>query len=149
MYIRIFLGNISKCEVVCLVSGRMEVSWDLEAKALWVHEGENVKWNLRMRCSCTASASSVGASYSQEILICEMMAMASRLHVLDHEDVLLAERLHLSLNLSLSWSLVSDLLQVYSQSSVDYLSMSWTNALLCLVIESKDLAVIVSLSIHS
>lgn len=126
----------------------MEVSWNLETEALRVHDRKNVKRNLSMRSSGAACATCVGASDGEEVLICKVVTVASWLHVLDHEDIFLAERFHLSFNLSLSWSRVSDILQVNCKSSVNNVTMSSSNSFLGLVLKSEDLVVMVSSGIH-
>ena len=59
-----------------------------------------------------ASAASVRASDYKEVFIGYEMSTASWLHVLNHEYVLLAQRLHLSLYLSLFWSTVLNVLKI-------------------------------------
>lgn len=95
-------------EIVGVVILGLEVSWLLITIALRVNHWYNGQRDFSVRKSSTANAAFKVASHGKEIFIGDVMPMASRLHLLHHEEILLTDWFHDSSLLSFVGNLVSD-----------------------------------------
>ena len=73
-----------------LVLNGLEILWNSKTIALWINNRDDVKRYLGMGKTGTASASFIRASNGEEILILNVVSMASWLHVLYHKSIFLA-----------------------------------------------------------
>lgn len=133
-------------EIVLLVVLRLEICWLLVAIALRVDCWYNGERNPGMRESGTASATFISASNGQEVLIGNVMSVASGLQLLHHEEVLLADSLHDTVLHSLVWHIVSDSAKRKLKKSSLFSVVSGSNSSLGLISKSEGLVEGVTIS---
>ena len=90
----------------------LELCWLLEPIALRVHNRYYRKRDLGHGGVGTASATVVGATDNQEVVVCYLFGVACRLHIAHHKLIFHGYSLHHSLLLFLFEGRISNLFQV-------------------------------------
>ena len=83
----------------------------LEAETGWVANGDNCEWSAAIREIDAANTALVLDQDTEEILVGDLLAVASRLNSSHHELILWRERLHDTLLLLLCGNIVFDLIK--------------------------------------